>query len=235
MREVALAYAAERFPRAELVVVAGSAAGARRPRSDIDLLVIGPEAMLPGDAVEAALTERFQGELLEVFACTPAAFREHQEAGARRFRPLSGQLLADGVVVLDLHRNDELVAWNRALLAAGPAPTPVELAQRRYSVTNTLDDLLDADDRIERAVLAWTLFERLSEFLLLANGRWIGAGRWLLRRLREWDAAFADDLGAALLGPDVGALERLTLDALAPHGGRLMEGHVRGRAPEPPA
>ncbi len=230
--EVALAYAAERFPLAELVVVAGSAAAVRRPRSDVDLLVIGPAAMFPGDAGEAARTDRFRGELVEVFASTPEAFRQHQEAGARRFRPVSGQLLADGVAVLDRHRHDDLIGWNRALLAAGPAPSAVELAQRRYSVTSTLDDLLDADDPDERAVLAWTLFERLGEFVLLANGRWLGAGRWLLRRLREWDPAFTDGLGRALLVQDVEALEALALTALAPHGGRLMEGHIRGRAPE---
>lgn len=231
MREVALAFAAERFPLAELVVVAGSSAAVRRPRSDIDLLVIGPDAMFPGDAIEAAWTERFRGELFEVFGSTPEAFRRHQIAGVRRFRPVSGQLLADGVAVLDLQRHDDLIAWNRALLDAGPAPTAVELAERRYSVTNTLDDLLDAVDPIETAVLAWTLFQRLAEFLLLADGRWIGAGRWLLRRLREWDPALADELGRAVVERDVAELERLTLVALAPRGGRLMEGHVRGRAP----
>lgn len=228
VREVALAYAVERFPLAELVVVAGSSAVVRRPLSDIDLLVIGPPAMFPGDAVESARTERFRGELFEVFAATPEAFRRHQVNGVRRFRPVSGQLLADGVPVLDRHRHDDLVAWNRALLDAGPDPSAAELAQRRYSVTNTLDDLLDAEDPIESAVLAWTLFERLGEFLLLANGRWLGAGRWLLRRLREWDVAFADELGRALIAKDVASLERLTLSALGPFGGRLMEGHVRG-------
>jgi predicted nucleotidyltransferase len=208
VREVAVAYAAERFPLAELVVVAGSSADVRRPRSDIDLLVIGPAAMFPGSAIEDARTERFRGELFEVFASTPEAFREHQVAGVRRFRPVSGQLLADGVVVLDRHRHDDLVAWNRALLDAGPAPSAVELAERRYSVTNTLDDLLDADDPIEAAVLAWTLFERLAELLLLANGRWLGSGRWLLRRLRQWDRSFADELGRALAERDVEARER---------------------------
>ncbi len=95
-------------------------------------------------------------------------------------------------------------------------------------MTTTLDDLLDARDPAERAVLAGTLFQRLSEFLLLVNGRWIGSGRWLLRRLAQWDQPFAEELGSALAVTDVPALENLTLAALQPHGGRLLEGHRHG-------
>lgn len=228
VRRAALAYAADKFPLAELVVVAGSSAGVRRPLSDIDLLVLGPSAMFPGDAIEAAWTERSGGDLFEVFASTPEAFRRHQVDGVRRFRPVSGQMLADGLAVLDLHRHDDLVAWNRALLDAGPRPSAADLDQRRYAVTSTLDDLRDTEDPLETAVLAWTLFEQLAEFLLLADGRWLGAGRWLLRRLREWNAVIADELGRAVVAQDVVALHRLTLMALAPHGGRLMEGFRRG-------
>lgn len=184
--------------------------------------------MFPGGRLEAAHTDEVDGDVFEVFACTPDAFREHGVAGVRRFRPVSGQMLADGVVVLNDGRHDDLIAWNESMLAAGPRPTPAELAQHRYSVTCTLDDLLDAADPVERTVLAATLFERLGEFLLLANGRWIGAGRWLLRRLRDWNPAFADELGAAFADRDVVLLERITLAALEPYGGRLLAGHVRG-------
>lgn len=228
VRDAALGYVRERYPPAELVVVAGSSAGARLPRSDIDLLVIGPPAMFPGGGTEAAHTDLVRGELFEVFASTPETFRAHALAGIARFRPVSSQMLVDGVVVLDRGLHDALVAWTRALVADGPHPTDAELAQRRYSVTCTLDDLLDSRDPIERAVLSGTLFERLGELLLLADGRWIGSGRWLLRRLQQWDPAFTAELGAALAGRDVPALERLTLEGLAPHGGRLLEGHVRG-------
>ena len=228
VRNAALAYTQDHYPLAELVIVAGSAAGVRRPRSDIDLLVIGPPEMFPGESTEAAHTDLVRGELFEVFASTSATFRDHAQAGFVRFRPVSSQMLVDGVTVLDQGRHGELTEWTRSRVAAGPNPSAAELAQRRYSVTSTLDDLLDAEDLLECAVLSGTLFERLGEFLLIANGRWIGSGRWLLRRLMQWDRSFTEDLGAALAAGDVSALERLTLAALEPHGGRLMEGHVRG-------
>ena len=224
---LAAAYMADHYPLADLVVVGGSAAHTRRPRSDIDLLVIGPAEMFTGGADEAAHTDRWRGELFEVFAATPAAFRRHQAAGVARYRPVSGFLLTDGVVVSDRGVSDTLIANTRTLLAAGPAPTRAELDQRRYAVTNTLDDLMDAADSAEVAVLAGLLFQRLAEFLLLAGGRWIASGRWLLIRLRELDAAFADSLGAALVAHDRSALEALTLQALEPYGGRLMDGHIR--------
>jgi hypothetical protein len=228
VRAAALRYAAQHYPSADLVVVAGSSAQVRRPRSDIDLLVIGPRAMFREGLSEAAHTELFESELFEVFASTPDAFREHAYAGVARFRPVSSQMLLDGVVVLSTGRADDLLDWTRTLLSVGPRPSEADLAQRRYSVTSTLDDLLDAEDPLERVVLASTLFERLAEFLLLADGRWIGSGRWLLRRLMQWNEGYARELGSALVAGDVSALERLTIAGLAPHGGRLMAGHVRG-------
>lgn len=228
VRCVATFYAQKFYPLAELIVVGGSSAGVRRPRSDIDLLVIGPAEMFREDAREAAHTDRFHGELFEVFACTPDVFHAHALAGVGRFRPVSAQMLVDGATVLDTGQHNELVSVVRSLIAAGPKPSPAELAQRRYSVTTTLDDLLDAVESTERAVLAATLFQRLGEFLLLANGRWIGSGRWLLRRLLQWDETFTQQLGSAFATTDVVTLERLTLEALEPYGGRLMEGHRHG-------
>ena len=223
----ALRYVEQHLPAAELVVVAGSAARERRPRSDIDLLVIGPATMFDGDAEEAAHTDRFEGELFEVFAATEDAFRRHVRAGEDRFRPVSAFLLLDGVAVLDRGTTDDLREWTLASVAAGPQPTPAELAGRRYAVTNTLDDLLDASDAAETAVLAGMLFVRLGELVLLANGTWIASGRHLLGRLRELDRPWADAVGVALATRDVNALERLTLQALEPFGGRLLEGFVR--------
>lgn len=227
VRTAALRYAEAHYPGAELVVVAGSAAGERRPRSDIDLLVIGPASMFPGDDVSASHTDLWEGELFEVFAATPGEYRRRVLAAAARFRPVTGHMLVEGVVVLDRGRHDALVAETTALVEAGPLPSTAELDQRRYGVSSTLDDLLDARDPVEIAVLAGFLFQRLGEFTLLARGRWIGSGRWLLRRLEQHDPSFASALGAALAERDVAALHRLTTDALAPFGGRLQEGHRR--------
>lgn len=227
VREAALAYAAEHYPLADLIAVGGSAARRRRPRSDIDLLVVGPATMFAHGADEAAHTDLWRGELFEVLASTVDAFRRHQAAGVARFRPVSGFLLVDGVVVLDRGIGADLLAETRALLDAGPTVPEGALAQRRYGVTNALDDLLDATDPAESAVLAGFLFERLAELLLLANGRWIASGRHLLGRLRQLDPDLAARLGTALAARDVAALERLTLEALEPLGGRLLAGHVR--------
>lgn len=227
VREVATAFAAERYPAADLVVVAGSAARRRRPRSDVDLLVVGPRTMFDGDADEAAFTERWRGTLLEVFASTEESFRRHQAAGVERLRPVSGSMLLEGVAVLDRGRSDALVEWTRSLLAPGPRIDPVELDARRYGVTNALDDLLDAEGVAERAVLAAALFVRVAEFALLADGRWLASGRRLLARLHDLDPRLADGLGTALATQDVARLERLTLQVLQPYGGRLLEGYVR--------
>lgn len=160
------------------------------------------------------------------FASTSAAFRRHQLAGVARLRPVSGFLLIEGEAVVD-RGDDGLRAWTRDLLDAGPDVPASELDARRYSVTNTLDDLLDAVDDAEAAVLAGLLLTRLAELVLLANRRWLASGRWLLRRLADVDPVLAEGLGSALVRQDRAALERLALSALEPLGGRLLEGYAR--------
>lgn len=227
VRAAAVRFIDRRYPAAELVVVGGSAAGVRRPRSDIDLLVIGPGSMFAGGHVSAAHTDLADGELIETFAATPEEYRRRVLLAAARYRPVTGHMLIEGEVVRDVGALDGLVAEVRSLLEAGPSPTDAELTQRRYDVSAALDDLLDAVGPAETAVLAAWLFQRLGEFVLLSRGRWIGSGRWLLRRLEQLDAPLALALGAALAERDVAALERLTLGALEPFGGPLQAGHVR--------
>ncbi|WP_156760933.1 nucleotidyltransferase domain-containing protein [Microbacterium karelineae] len=220
-------FVAERFPRAQIAIVAGSTArGTRTATSDIDLLLIGAD-MFDAETNSLAATYAHAGEVFEVFAYTPEAFGEWAASGVARFRPTIVDMLVNGSAV---HDDGSLAAvrdrW-RQVLDAGADPSPAQLAMRRYVVTDVLDDLADATDPLEAHVLMHTLFREVSELALLANRRWIGAGKHLPRRLRDWDPARASALADPYLSGDRAAFLAAAARELEAAGGRLQAGHVR--------
>lgn len=221
-------FLAATYPGASVALVAGSTArGSRTPTSDIDLLLLGDALFDDTDRRSEAATHAFDGEVFEVFAYTDAGFLEWAERGVGQHRPVIVHMLVEGVPV----RDDGSLATRRerwrAVLDAGPTPATEELALRRYVITDVLDDLRDATDPLERQVLAGLLFERTAELMLLSSGRWIGAGKWLPRRLRDLDPERADRLAAPLLAGDLEAFADRVDDELHRAGGRLQSGFVR--------
>ncbi|RWZ49639.1 hypothetical protein ELQ90_12845 [Labedella phragmitis] len=215
------------FPAAEIAVVGGSTArGDRTPSSDIDLLIVGDD-LFADDATGLAATYGFEGEVFEVFAYTHDGYSEWARDGISQYRPVIVHMLLEGREV----RGGEALAalrdrW-RESLADGPIVGEHELATRRYAITDLLDDLRDAVDDLERHVIAWSLFEKLAELMLLVDGRWIGTGKYLPRRLRELSPTRADLLASPLLAGDVAAFAARVDEELSRAGGRLHAGFVR--------
>lgn len=228
LRAVVEEFVAARFAAADNVIVGGSTSrGTRTASSDIDLLLIGPASMFDDGAASLACTLEHGGEAIEVFAYTPETFREWASKDFDAGRPVLARLLVEGTVL----RNDESLrdirSWIEERLAAGPQLTQHDLDLRRYRLTDLADDLADAIDPFEIAVVKATFALHLAEFALLANGEWLGSGKWLARRVLEWNPRVADDLTEAMRVADPAPLLRLFDDLLAPHGGRLHTGFVR--------
>ena len=221
-------FVAARFPAAEGVVLGGSSAsGTTTPTSDLDLLLLGPEEMFDGDGSSLAATYEHEGRLVEVFAYTSASYRVWAEREVAGHRPVILVMLTEGVVLRGGTGMAQLRRWAAETLAAGPTLDQHALDLRRYMVSALLDDLTDATDPTEVAVLMAAMFEALAEFLLLAHGRWLGSGKWLVRRLHAWDADIARGLGEALVAGDRGALIDRAHSLLEPFGGPLQAGMVR--------
>lgn len=221
-------FVAARFPRANTVVLAGStASGTATPTSDIDLLLLGPPEMFPNGRDSLAATYDWGGRLVEVFAYTPASYRAWAEREASSHRPVILTMLLDGAVMQRGSDYVEICDWAQQVAESGPTVTRRDLDMQRYTLSALLDDLTDTDDRAEEAVVLADAFQSLATFLLLAYGRWLGSGKWLVRRLREWDPDVADRMGAALVTGDRHGFVAVAHDLLAPHGGPLQAGMVR--------
>lgn len=221
-------FVSARFPVADGVVLGGSSAsGTTTPTSDLDLLLIGPDEMLGGRGSSLAATYEHEGQLVEVFAYTADSYRVWAGREVAEHRPVILVMLAEGVVLREAPVMAELRRWAAEVLAAGPTPDRHALDVRRYRLSALLDDLTDATDPTEVAVLLSAVFEALAELLLLAHGRWLGSGKWLVRRLHAWDPDTARDLGGALVAGDRGALVGHARRLLEPLGGPLQAGMVR--------
>ncbi len=94
-------------------------------------------------------------------------------------------MCADGLLLFDIDGlGARLAAQARKLTAAGPPPVSAEeIDDRRYAITDLLDDLLGSDDRSERLFIATELVRRTGELALAISGSWGGGGKWPARRL----------------------------------------------------
>lgn len=216
------------FPLATVVIVAGSAArGTRTATSDIDLLLIGPDEMFTEGTDSLAASFAFDGEVFEVFAYTEDGFNRWAARGVEQQRPVIVEMLVEGSALRSGPELDGLLARWKPVFARGPVSDPHELAMRRYVITDLLDDLTDSTDRLEQHVIMASLFEQLGGLLLVSNHRWIGAGKYLPRRLRAWDPERTDQLAAPFLAGDVAGALAIAQRELDAAGGRVQAGFTR--------
>lgn len=224
---------AELHPDASAVVLAGSvAAGRARAGSDLDLAVL-----LPDGRSTHRETLRHEGRVAEVFAHTRAGLDELRAFDAASRRGVVQQLYATGLVLLDRDGHAARIAEEcRAELLAGPPPLPAEQRENlRYALTDLLDDLADAPDRLEALAVGAEVLRAAADLLSDHHRAWTGTGKWFPRRLLAADP----DLGARLLAAhrtlgetgDPAALLAAAGAALALAGGPLSAGYRRDWPP----
>ncbi|MFI7504700.1 nucleotidyltransferase domain-containing protein [Streptomyces sp. NPDC049687] len=229
--EIARELVLDRFPEARSAFLAGSVLTDRRtPTSDLDIVVLLTGAPAP---YRESLVH--QGWPVELFVQTDADWHAfaNRETAARRSPLLT--MCAEGVLLVDADRlGAALQAEARERIAAGPPPaSDAELEDRRYGLTDALDDLRGCSDSLERVHLVALLLLRASELALLAGGHWLGGGKWLSRRLAAADPGLHSRLteGAAAAMSDAGGGPDRFADAVKEVldlvGGPLWAGYSR--------
>ncbi|WP_137992917.1 nucleotidyltransferase domain-containing protein [Streptomyces vilmorinianum] len=219
----------DRFPEALAVVLAGSTATGRDTAgSDLDIAVLIEDG---GESCRETI--RFEGRVVELFVHTWAGLVELFATDAAARRGVLQSMYATGLVLLD---SNGAAGRARSLAEEGlrtgpPALDPATVETRRYGLTDALDDLVDAADRIEALAVAGFVLGTAADLLCDHHRAWIGGGKWLPRRLMEADP----ERGAALLeghlrlceSGDPTALLDATSEILDLAGGPLREGYRR--------
>jgi hypothetical protein len=217
--EDARALVSERFPAALAAFLGPGVLSSRRTAtSDLDIVVVlaGPPA---------PYRESFQwcGWPAETFVHDAYSLELFFAKDTARRRPSLARMCAGGVVLADAGVAARVRERAHAVLAAGPpAATETELEERRYGLTDLVDDLAGSTDPGETAVVGWNVWVATAELALIQAGTWLGSGKWLLRELRAADADLADRLVGAI--GDRRQLMDLANEVLGRVGGRFWAG-----------
>ncbi|MFD5032270.1 nucleotidyltransferase domain-containing protein [Streptomyces sp. NPDC058405] len=219
---------AERHPQAYAAFLGGSVITHRRTAySDLDMVVL-----LDGAPAPYRESLRFAGWPVELLVHTRSSWDGYVEREIPERRCPLLFMCAAGTLLIDHDgAGARLQQHARQLVADGPPKaTASELDDRRYPLTDLLDDLAGCTDPGERLFITTELARRTAEFILLSEGAWLGGGKWLSRRLADARPGLPERLNAAVsaaLDGHTDALVALVDEALAPAGGRLWEGYRR--------
>ena len=202
--------------------------GRRTAASDLDIVVILHGAPAPYRA-------SFQHDdwPVELFVHTEATWHAYVEREVRKRRSPLLWMCADGLLLFDTDGvGARLAAEAKRLAAAGPPTVPTEeIDDRRYAITDLLDDLSGSTDQGERLFIATELARRTGELALAIGGSWNGGGKWLARRLESTAPGLGmrlhHALRQALEGRD-DSLVGVVDEVLEQAGGRLWNGYKSG-------
>ena len=219
-----------RYPLATAAFLGGSvAAGTYTANSDLDMVVIVDD--LPGAFRE---TLEHRGWPVELFCHTIESFQDFVARDTEGRRPPLLHMCAEGLLMLDADGTGVRMRTEaRALLDAGPPlATVTELEDRRYGTTDLLEDLIGARDEDERLFVAARLLTCVGELALVVENRWLGHGKWLLRRLRDAkEDELVDSYRALVRGEGAERFIRVVERVLESAGGRLEAGYRRAAPP----
>ncbi|MEV7103326.1 nucleotidyltransferase domain-containing protein [Streptomyces atroolivaceus] len=230
--DAARAVVEERHPAARAAFLGGSVVtGRRTAMSDLDIVVL-----LHGSPAPYRASLRSGEWPVEMFVHTEATWHAYIQREVRKRRSPLLSMCADGILLFDKDGvGTHLAAEARKLTAAGPpAASAEEIDDRRYAITDLLDDLAGSTDQGERLFIATELVRRTGELVLTASGSWNGGGKWLARRLEPTAPGLNMRLHDGLRDVLAGRIEHLAAvvdETLEQVGGRLWVGYQRGGTP----
>lgn len=219
-----------RYNGAEAIFLAGSVGrGEATAHSDLDLVVIYPrvsvayrESFFHRDwPVEAFIHD---ADSLEFFFA---------DVDPQLGRATLAEMIAEGHEVpgaTDL--TAKLKVRAAEILQAGPPSlSEEEIQDRRYHISELVDDLREPKNRGELIATAALLYSELADFYFRRRRGWTGNGKGLLRRMKKGDPVFARQFSEAF--EDVFAqgqtsrLIELATGILGKDGGFLFDGYRR--------
>ncbi|MGG0668366.1 nucleotidyltransferase domain-containing protein [Sporosarcina koreensis] len=220
----------EYFPHCQAAILAGSVVrGEETLTSDLDIVIF--DNQIDGAYRESRIEYNWP---IEVFVHSLTSYKTYFRSDVERARPSLPKMVAEGIVLVDTGILSLIKNEAAELLNEGPAPWSEQtLMVKRYMLTDALGDLIGTQNEAEALFIANTLAEAIHEFVLRTNGQWIGASKWIIRALKQYDEDFADRFVMAFdafykTGNRDGII-KITDEVLAPFGGRLFEGYTAGK------
>jgi hypothetical protein len=219
-----------RYRGAAVIFMAGSVSrGEASAYSDIDLVVVYNR--IPNAFRESFIHKDWP---VEAFVHDPETIRYFFQSIDR---PTGSSTLAEMIYEgLEIPGPSELSAVlkqeaARFIEAGPPALSQNSVEDRRYHISELLDDIRETRSREELIAAASLLYNEILDYYFREKGVWSSSGKSMLRRLKKSDASFArrfTDGFDLLFGSGQSAkIVELTEELLAPKGGVLFENYRR--------
>ncbi|MBM4763090.1 nucleotidyltransferase domain-containing protein [Bacillus sp. B15-48] len=214
------------FPHCEVAFLAGSgASGELTEHSDLDIVILD-------ESQSASFRQCFFcfGWKIEAFVYNRMSLSFAFEMSRLEGIPSILRMCAEGIILKDDGSAAEIQDIAKEYIRNGPSElTEEKLQYMRFTITDLLDDLNSYTDDKEKIFVVYKLFDFVSEFILRANGHWIGYGKWLYRSLLHFDKDFCERYVEVFhifmkTGNSM-PLSTLIDKVLEPYGGRLFEGY----------
>jgi len=231
--EAAKKFIVENFSDCQAALLAGSVVrGEETATSDLDIVVFD-------EKIESAYRESLieYGWPIEVFVHNATSYKTFFKEDCERARPSLPRMVSEGINLVDSGVLSSIKEEANELLKRGPEVWSVKtIEMKRYMITDALDDLIGTTNRAEELFIANTLADAIHEFYLRTNGQWIGASKWIVRALNQFDESFARTFVQAFdVFYKTGSKDEIITLAdkmLKPYGGRLFEGFSLGKVNE---
>jgi len=228
--EAAKKFIAEEFPDCQAALLAGSVVrGEETATSDLDIVVFD-------EKIESAYRESLieYGWPIEVFVHNSTSYKAFFKEDCERARPSLPRMVSEGIILVDSGVLSSIKEEANELLKNGPTVWSIEtIEMKRFMITDALDDLIGSTNRAEELFIANTLADAIHEFFLRTNVQWVGASKWIVRALNQFDKNFARTFVQAFdVFYKTGSKDEIiTLEdeVLKPYGGRLFEGYSLGK------
>lgn len=225
---IARSYVEEMHAGAEASILGGSAAlGRSTPTSDLDIAIL-----YRAGGSNYAETVRYRGWIVEAFIHTPESLAFWYEKERSLRCAVIGDICARGLLLTDHGPGKQWQDEARRYMLQGPMPlTDAERDLRGYDLICSMDDLLGSSSPAETFAIASDVFRQTAELLLLRHQKWLGNGKWAVRRLEQLtndESALGLLAWAASIDHDSQKLAVIARDVLDQNGGYAMEGFLRG-------
>ncbi len=219
-----------RYKGAEAIFVAGSVVkGEASTYSDLDLVVVYPH-------VPVAYRESFfhKDWPVEAFIHDPETIRYFFRNVDRQLgRATLAEMISEGHEVPGATTlTASLKALARETLHEGPPDLAAdELEERRYHISELIDDIREPRSKHEMFASAALVYNELADFHFRTRRGWAGSGKAIVRRMKKDDPTFARRFSEAFetlftTGQTARVIE-LASEILSPHGGFLFDGFRR--------
>lgn len=219
-----------RYLGATTIFVAGSVVrGEATAHSDLDLVIVYPK-------IRAAYRESFQHRdwPVEAFIHDPETLNYFfRRVDSQLGRATLAEMIAEGHEIPGASDfSQALKEKARQILQAGPpALSDEEIQDRRYQISELLDDVRDPRTQQELFAAATLIYNELADYYFRTRLSWTGSGKAILKRMKRIDPTFARRFSEAFdllfVSGQPGRVIELAEEIMAPQGGCLFEGYRR--------